>query len=149
MSIGASQNNDEPNELELDVALFNMSPACTSLVDSISVGFANQTISMTETSQVIDCNISSSFDRAVCKGKYLVNQMNLCEAHSLEVLPNYMRSLFSEKLQSISTRTTPLFQQKSRIVRVDQRNSQTFLIRLSNSQHLSMGHYNRQRFKRK
>lgn len=105
-----------------------MSPACTSLVDSISVRFANQTISMTGTSQVIDCNISSSFDRAVCKGKYLVNQMNLCEAHSLEVLPNYMGSLFSEKVQSISTRTTPLFLQKSRIVRVDQRDSQTFLI---------------------
>jgi len=83
---------------------------------------------MTGTSQIIYCNTSSSLDRVVCKGKYLVNQMNLCEAHSLEVLPNYMRSLFSEKVQSISTRTTPLFLQKSRIVRVDQRDSQTFLI---------------------
>ncbi len=105
-----------------------MDPNCASLLDSVSVGFANQTISSTGTRQSLNCSQSIMSHRVSCTGIYFVNQLNICQTHRVDILPKYLGSLFSEKVKLISTRSTPLFLQKSQIARVDQRDSQTFLI---------------------
>lgn len=134
-SISAHRNGINHNELEWDIELFKVNPMCATLVDSVQVGFANTTIYSMGPIQIPRCTKSLLNEKLVCKGKYTVNQLNLCKTHQVDIRLIYSDSLFSDKSNSISinlTPTTSANEKKFTFIRVEQFDPQTFILEWNN-----------------
>jgi len=117
--------------------VFKINPNCAALIDSVQVLFANKNVSSTKTSQRLSCKKLPLNETVLCKGNYSDdNQLNLCQAHQLEVRLVYFDSLFSNKIVPIPANLTPsthsLDEQKFTFIRVEQVDSQTFTLEWNN-----------------
>ncbi len=107
------------------------------MVDSVQVVFTNRTASLMEASQLLKCETSLLNEKLSCKGKHIFDQLNLCQAHQVEVRFIYSDSLFSDKTQSILANLTPSTYspdyQEFTFIRVEQLDSQTFTLEWNNN----------------
>ncbi len=115
-----------------------MNSKCAALVDFVQVVFANKTVSSTETRQLLSCEKSPSNETVLCKGKYTDdNQLNLCQAHQVEVRLVFSDSLFSDRVNSIAATLLPstdsLDEKKFTFIRVEQLDSQTLTLEWNNA----------------
>lgn len=126
------RRNGSQNELEFEIVLLNMSPACADLVDFVQMGFFNRAIFLAGSNQQnLTCNNKSN-GKVVCKGTYAVNQLNFCETNRVDIRPIYSDNFFSEKVMSLSANLTSIRNQLPKHIQVDQQDSQTLLIQWNN-----------------